>query len=81
MEESGEEITKNGMKTRRNFNAKTAKMGIVRESMNPQILKDKEENVHMEDLIDLYLIAISDNVREFGLNLLNNAKNSMINNF
>ena len=35
----------------------------------------------MEDLIDPTLVSISNNVREVGLNLLNNAKNSMIDNF
>ena len=49
--------------------------------MNPQILEDKERNINMEDLIDLNLVAILDNVRELGLNLLNKAKNSVIDNF
>ena len=31
--------------------------------------------------IDLALVVISNNAREFGLNLLNKAKNSMIDNF
>lgn len=35
----------------------------------------------MKELIDLALVAISDNAREMGMNLLNNAKNSMIDNF
>ena len=81
VKDSGEEVIKNRRKTWRNFNAKTVKMGIVRESMNPQILEDKEGNFHMEDLIDPTLVFISYNERKFGLNLLNNAKNSMIDNF
>ena len=81
MEDSGEEVIKERRKTWRNFNAKTAKMEIFREPMNPQILKDKEGNVHMEELIDPTLVTISNNARELGLNLLNNAKNSMIKNF
>ena len=56
-------------------------MGIMRETMNLQIIEDKEGNVHMEDLIDLDLVVILHNEREFGLNMLNNSKNNMIDNF
>ena len=56
-------------------------MGIVREVMNPQILKEKEGKIQMEELIDLTLVAITNNVREVGINFLNNARNSMIDNF
>ena len=81
MEDSGEEVMKERRRSWRNFNTKTVKMGIIRETMNPQILKDKEGKVHFEELIDLALVSISKNVRDLGLNLLNNAKNSMIDNF
>ena len=67
--------------TWRNFNVRTSKMGIVREFMDPQILEEKEGKIQMEELIDLTLVAIIDNKRELGMNLLNNAINSMINNF
>ena len=65
----------------RNFSTKMAKMGIVRETMNPQVMEDKEGKIHFNKLIDPTLVEISDNARETGLNLLNNAKNSMIDNF
>ena len=35
----------------------------------------------MEELIDPALVAITDNAREVGMNLLNNARNNMIDNF
>ena len=35
----------------------------------------------MEDLINLAMVAITDNARETGMNFLNNARNSMIDNF
>ncbi len=35
----------------------------------------------MEELIDLALVSITNNTREVGMNLLNNARNSMIDNF
>lgn len=35
----------------------------------------------MEDLIDPTLVVISDKARETGMDLLNNAKNSMVDNF
>ena len=49
--------------------------------MNPQIFKDKEGKVHFENLINPALVSILDNAKELGLNLLNNAKNSMIDKF
>ena len=65
----------------RKFNTKMAKMGIFRETMNPQVMEDKEGKIHFDELIDPTLVEILDNAREIGLSLLNNAKNSMINNF
>ena len=56
-------------------------MGIVRETMNPQILEEKQGQLQFEDLIDLEMVAIIDNAREIGMNLLNNSINSMIDNF
>ncbi len=35
----------------------------------------------MEELIELALVAIIDNAREVGMNFLNDAKNSIIDNF
>lgn len=56
-------------------------MGIYREEMNPQILVDNLEQPRLNELIDPTILAISDNARETGMNLLNNAHNSMIDNF
>ncbi len=39
--EGGEVVMKDRCKAWRNFNVRTAKMGIVRETMNPQILEEK----------------------------------------
>ena len=35
----------------------------------------------MEELIDLAMVVITNNAREIGMNFLNNARNSMIDNF
>ena len=56
-------------------------MGIYREVMNPQFLVDDLEKPRLNELIDPAIVAISDNARETGMNLLNNAHNSMIDNF
>ena len=56
-------------------------MGIFRETMNPQILVDNQEDPRLEELIDPTIVAITDRARETGMNLLNNARNSMIENF
>ncbi len=56
-------------------------MGIICEAMNPKILEGEEGEIYMEELIDPTLVAISNNAREICMNLLNNAKNSMIDNF
>lgn len=63
------------------FNVRTSKMGIVREAMNPQILKKKKGKLQMKELIDLPLVAINSNAREICMNFLNNARNNMIDNF
>ena len=56
-------------------------MDIFREAMNPQILVENEDEPWLEELIDPTIVAISDRARETGMNLLNNAQNSMIDNF
>ena len=56
-------------------------MGIFREAMNLQILMDNQEDRRLEELIDSVIVAIIDRAREIGMNLLNNARNSMIDNF
>ncbi len=56
-------------------------MGIFREVMNPQILVDNLEEPRLNELIDLAILAILDNAKEIGMNLLNNAHSSMIDNF
>lgn len=82
MEEgSGEVVIKDRCMAWKNFNARTSNMGIVREVMNPQILEEKEGKIQLEELIDSALVAITNNAREVGMNLLNNAKNSMIDDF
>ena len=77
----GEVQVKNRRKAWKNFNARTASMGIYREVMNPQFLVDDLEKPRLNELIDPAIVAISDNARETGMNLLNNARNSMIDNF
>ena len=57
------------------------KMQIVRELMNLQVMEDNDGKSHFDELIDPTLVVISNNARETGLNLLNNAKNNMIDNF
>ena len=49
--------------------------------MNPQIYEDREGNINLEQLIDPALVAIFDNAHEPRLDLRNNAKNCMIDNF
>ena len=56
-------------------------MGVYKEAMNPQILVDDLEQPRLNEVIDPTILAISDNARETGMNLLNNARNSMIDNF
>ena len=58
----------------RNFSTKTTNMGIVRETMTTLVVEDIEAKIHFDELIDPMLVAILDNVREIGLNLLNNTK-------
>ena len=65
----------------KNFNTRTSKMGIDLEVMNPQILEEKEGKIQLDELIDPALVAITKNAREVGMNLLNNAQNSMVDNF
>ena len=77
----GEVKVKNRRKAWKNFNARSATMGIYREVMNPQFLVDDLEQPKLNELIDPAIVAISDNARETGMNLLNNARNSMIDNF
>ena len=80
-ENKGEVQVKNKRKAWKNFNVRTAIMGIFREVMNPQILVDNLEQPRHNELIDLAILAISDNARETRMNLLNNARSSMIDNF
>ena len=76
-----EVIRKNKRRAWRNFNKDTMKLGIVRESMNIQVMEDNDGKTHFDELIDPTLVVISDNAWKICLNLLNNAKNSMIDNF
>lgn len=56
-------------------------MGIVRETIQPKALEGDDGKIHLEELIDLTMVVLSDNAREMGMNLLNNAHNSMVDNF
>ena len=58
-----------------------ARLGIVRDRVNIQVLGDLDSRTHYDELIDPALLVISDNVRETGFNFLNNAKNNLIDNF
>lgn len=56
-------------------------MGIVRETIQPKVLEGDDGKIHLEELIDLTMVVLSNNAREVGMNLLNNARNSMVDNF
>ena len=45
------------------------------------MLGDLDSSTHYDELIDPTLLVISENVHETGFNFLNNAKNSLIDNF
>ena len=77
----GEMVGKKRRIAWKHFNAKMTTMGIVREVMNPQILVENQKKPKFEELIDPAIVAISDNAKETGMNLLNNACNIMIDNF
>ena len=77
----GEVRVEDRRKAWRNFKVRTTKMGIFREAMNPQILVDNQEKPRLEELIDPTIVSITDRARETGMNLLNNARNGMIDNF
>lgn len=79
--EGGEVVVKERQKSSKNFNVRMTKMGIVREIMNPQILVGNQGQPQFEDLINPTIVAITDNARETGMNLLDNAHNNMIDNF
>lgn len=57
------------------------KMGIIRESVNSKFLDDEYGGTQKEELIDLALVVLHENMREIELNLLNNAKKIMLDNF
>ena len=65
----------------RNFNIDNARLGIVREPVNIQVLGDLDDRTHYDELIDPALLVFSHNVRETRFNFLNNAKNNLIDNF
>lgn len=77
----GTVIVKDRIKAWKTFNAKTSNLGLVREAIKPKVLKEKEGELQMEELIDPALVIINDKSREFGIDLLNNAKNSMFDSF
>ena len=79
--EGGEMVVKDRRIVWKNFKVRTMTMGIVREVMNPQILVENQDHPKFEDLIDPTIVAIIDNAREMRMNLLNNSRNNMIDNF
>ena len=58
-----------------------AKLGIFRDPLNIQVIEDIDGRTNFDDLIDLGMVVILNNTRETRLNLLNNARNNMIDNF
>ena len=81
VEKRGEVIKKNRRRAWRNFNMDTARLGIFREPMNIQVMEDLDGKTHFDELINPALVVISNSTQEIGFNLLNNVKNSMIDNF
>ena len=81
VKKGGEVIRKNRRRSWRNFNMDNARLGIVREPMNIQVLEDLNDRTHFDELIDPAMLVISDNMREIGFNLLNNMKNCLVDNF
>ena len=81
VEKGGEAIRKNKRRAWSYFNVDRASMGIVREPAKIQVLGDLDSSTHYDELLDPTLLVLSDNVRETGFNFLNNAKNSLIDNF
>jgi hypothetical protein len=81
MEKSGEVIRKDRIRAWRNFNMDTVSLGIVREPMNIQVMEDLDGKTHYDESIDPTLLLLSNNTRESGFNLLNNAKSGLIDNF
>lgn len=65
----------------RNFNTQTAKMGIIKETIHPKVLEGNYGRIHLDELINPAMVILSDNSREVEMNLLNNARNSMVDNF
>ena len=59
----------------------TARLGIVREPMNIQVLEDLDGRARFDELIDPTLLVMNDNALEIGFNLLNNMKTCLIDNF
>lgn len=67
--------------TWRNFHSGTAKMGLVREHIHLKVLEERDGKIQLEELIDPTLVILSDNMKEMGMNLLNNAHNNLVDNF
>lgn len=65
----------------RNFQTSIAKMGLVREHIYLEVVEGRDGRIQLEELSDLALVILSDNMREMGMNLLNNTCNNMLDNF
>ena len=81
VEKGGDVIRKNKRRAWRKFNGDKANLGIVREPVKLQVLENLDSSTHYDELIDPTLLVLSENVRETSFNFLNNAKNSLIDNF
>ena len=53
-------------------------MGLVREHIHSEVLEGRDGKIQLEKLIEPTLVILSDNTREMGMNLLNNAHNSLL---
>lgn len=56
-------------------------MGIVREPIQPKVLEGDDGKIHLEELINVAMVVLSENSKEVGMNRLNNARNNMVDNF
>ena len=81
VKKGGEVIRKNRRRAQRNVNMDNARLGILREPVNIQVLGDLDGRTHYDEFIDLALLVISNNVCETGFNFLNNVKNNLFDNF
>ena len=56
-------------------------MGIFKKTIQPKVLEGDDGKIYLDELIDLKMVVLNENAREVGMNLLNNARNNMVDNF